>query len=373
MIPLSKPNFTKNDVAAIRNVLKSGWVAGQGPKSREFAEAFAKRIHSRYATPVGNCTEALHLALLALGIKPGDEVLVPDFTFPATSHSVLYVGATPRFVDVDLQTYNMDPDRIEERITEKTKAIMPVHAFGQAAQIDRIIKLAKKHNLRVIEDAACAAGARFDDKYVGTFGDVGCFSFHAKKNITTGEGGMVVTPKKSIHQTVQKCSAFGIPSAYDRNKSDKVVIPKIMMLGYNYKMSDYQAALGITQLQRLDSLIARRKELAQCYDEELATLNFIQTPLVARDAEHIYQGYVCVLDKDIPRNKVIEMMRKKGIQMQFGTWACSVQPVYRTKDRCPNSLALFRQTLQFPMFYDLTFAQIRFIAKTLKSVVARLG
>lgn len=366
-IPLTRPSFGQEEILEIERTLASGWVAGQGPKGKEFAAQFAKVIGAEHAHPVSSCTAALHLSLLALDIGEGDEVLVPDFTFPATAHATLYVGAKPRFIDVDLKTYNLDPERVKEQITERIKAIIPVHMFGQAAEMGEIMKIAKQHSLKVVEDCACAAGAHFQNQFVGTFGDIGCFSFHARKNITSGEGGMVVTQDRGIFETVQQLSFFGIQSAFDRQESQEAVIPEVSMVGYNYKMSDLQAALGLAQLKKLPAVIKRKQELAKYYDEQLEKLEFVQPPFVAKGCEHIYQSYVCVLDKKINRNRVMMQMKKQGIQTQFGTYACSVQPVYKTKNQCPNSVHLFKQSLALPMFYDLTFEEMDTVLKALRA------
>jgi len=191
-IPLLRPYFDSEELSEISKVLDSGWVS-QGPKVKEFEDKIAKYLGVKYAIAVTNCTSALHLALLSTGVKEGDEVFVADYTFPATGHAVLYCGAKPIFVDVDLKTYNFNPKSIKEKITDKTKAIIPVHTFGQPAEMDKIMEIAEDYNLKVIEDAACALGAKYKNKFAGTIGDIGCLSFHARKGITTGEGGMVVT------------------------------------------------------------------------------------------------------------------------------------------------------------------------------------
>jgi dTDP-4-amino-4,6-dideoxygalactose transaminase len=206
-IPLLRPYFNSEELEEIQKVLDSGWVS-QGPKVKEFEEKIAEYLGVKYAIAVTNCTSALHLALLSLGIKKDDEVLVADFTFPATGHSVLYCGANPIFVDVDLKTYNLNPELIEEKISDKTKAIIPVHTFGQPAEMDAIMEIAEDHNLKVIEDAACALGAKYKNKFAGTIGDIGCLSFHARKGITTGEGGMAVTNNKDLADKIRNLSLF---------------------------------------------------------------------------------------------------------------------------------------------------------------------
>jgi perosamine synthetase len=370
-IPLAKPYFDSEELDEIKTVLDSGWVS-QGPKVKEFEEKCANYLDVKYAIAVNNCTAALHLALLSIGIKKGDEVLVADFTFPATGHSVLYCGAKPVFIDVDPKTYNIDPEFIEEKITDKTKAIIPVHTFGQPAEMEKIIKITKNYNLKVIEDAACAFGAKYKDKHAGTVGDVGCFSFHARKGITTGEGGMVVTGDKTMAEKIRYLSVFGMTSAWDREKSDKFIIPEFTETGYNYKMSDITAAVGVAQLRKLDRIIERKRELAKYWDEKLEDMELIRHPHVSENVKHIYQSYVSIVDKRINRNKIIEKLMKKGIQTQIGTYASHIQPVYDFKGKCPNSLEIFNMSLALPMYYMMKEKDIDMIASSLKNAVEEL-
>ncbi len=370
-IPLFKPYFDNEEVEEIKKVLDSGWVS-QGPEVKEFEEKIANYLDVKYAIAVTNCTAALHLALLGIDIKNGDEVLVADFTFPATGHSVLYCGARPVFIDADIKTYNIDPELIEEKITDKTKAIIPVHTFGQPAEMDEIIKIAKNNNLKVIEDAACAFGAKYKDEYAGTIGDAGCFSFHARKGITTGEGGMVVTNNKDLAEKIRHLSVFGMTSAWDREKSDKFIIPVFTEAGYNFKMSDITAAIGVAQLRKLDKIIERKRELAKYWDEKIQEIGLIEPPYVGENVKHIYQSYVSILDMRINRNKVIEMLMKKGIQTQIGTYASHIQPVYDFKGKCPNSSEIFNRSLALPMYYKLEEKDIDMVAASLKKVMEEL-
>jgi len=261
-VPLLRPHFDCEELEEIRKVLESGWVS-QGPKVKEFEAKVAERLGARYAIAVTNCTCALHLSLLSIGIKEGDEVLVADYTFPATGHSILYCKARPVFVDVNPGTYNIDSEKMEEKISDKTRAVIPVHTFGQPADMDRIMEIAEKHGLKVVEDAACALGARFKNKYAGTMGDMGCMSFHARKGITTGEGGMIVTDNEDYAEKARYLSVFGMTAAWDREKSDRLVIPEFCDVGYNYKMSDITAAVGVAQMRKLDAIIARKEGTGQ--------------------------------------------------------------------------------------------------------------
>ncbi len=371
MIPLARPYFDEDEINEIKKVLDSGWVA-QGPKMKEFEENFAKYLNAKHAVAVSNCTVALHLALLVLGIKKGDEVLVADYTFPATGHSVLYCGAKPVFVDINPKTYNINPDLIEDKITSKTKAIIPVHTFGQPADMDPIMEIAEKHNLKVVEDAACAAGAKYKCKFAGTIRNIGCFSFHARKGITTGEGGMVVTDNKEIAEEIRTLSTFGMVSAWGREKSKEILIPEFVKLGYNYKMSDITAAVGVAQLRKLDKIIKRKRELAKYWDEKLQEIDFIEPPFVDKNVFHIYQSYVALVDKKINRNKLIKNLIDNNIQTQIGTYSSHIQPVYNSTDKCPNSLKVFNQSLSLPMYYTLKEKDIDIAVKYIKKALEKL-
>ena len=371
-IPLLRPYFDSEELEEIKKVLDSGWVT-QGPKVKEFEDKISEYLGVKNAIAVTNCTSALHLALLSIGVKEGDEVLVADYTFPATGHSVLYCGAKPVFVDVDLKTYNMNPDLIEEKINDKTKAIVPVHTFGQPAEMDEIMEIAEEYNLNVIEDAACALGAKYKYKYVGTIGNIGCLSFHARKGITTGEGGMVVTDDKNLAEKIRNLSVFGMTSAWDREKSAEFIIPEFTDVGYNYKMSDITAAVGVAQLRKLAKIIERKRELAKYWDEKLQEIENISPPHVSENVKHIYQSYVALVDKRINRNKLIETLMKKGIQTQIGTYASHIQPVYNSEDKCPNSLEVFNRSLALPMYYMLREEDIDVATVHLKRALEELA
>ena len=370
-IPLAKPYFDSEELDEIKEVLDSGWVS-QGPKVTEFEDKVVEYLGLKYVVAVTNCTAALHLSLLSIGIKEGDEVLVADYTFPATGHSVLYCRAKPVFCDIDPRTYNINPSLIEDKITDKTKAIIPVHTFGQPVEMNEIMKIAKDHNLKVIEDAACAFGAKYKHNYAGTIGDIGCFSFHARKGITTGEGGMVVTNNKSLADIIRNLSVFGATSAWDREKSNKFTVPEFTEVGYNYKMSDVTAAIGIAQLQKLDEIIERKRELANYWDEKLQEIEFIESPYVSENVKHIYQSYVVLVGRRINRNNIIETLLKNGIQTQIGTYASHVQPVYNSNDRCPISLDIFNRSLALPMYYQLKEEDIDLMVESIKRVMEEL-
>lgn len=370
-IPLAKPYFDSEELDEIKAVLDSGWVS-QGPKVKEFENNVVEYLGVKYAVAVTNCTAALHLSLLSMGIKEDDEVLVADYTFPATGHSVLYCRAKPVFCDIDPKTYNIDPSLIEDKITDRTKAIIPVYTFGQPVEIDEIMKIAKDYDLKVIEDAACAFGAKYNNDYAGTIGDIGCFSFHARKGITTGEGGMVVTNNKSIADIIRNLSVFGATSAWDREKSNKFTVPEFTEVGYNYKMSDVTAAIGVAQLQKIDKIIERKRELADYWDDKLQEMEFIESPYVNENVKHIYQSYVVLVDRRINRNNLIEKLLEKGIQTQIGTYASHVQPVYNSNDRCPIALDTFNRSLALPIYYQMKEEDIDSMVESIKEVMGEL-
>lgn len=364
MIFLNRPHFGEEEIEEIRKTLASGWVAGQGPKNSELAENLKLFTKTRYTIPVSSCTAGLHLSLLAVGVKPGDEVLVSDYTFPASAHAVMYCGAKPRFVDVRLETYNLDPEQIEEKITSKTSAIVVVHAFGQPADMDPIMKIAATYRLKVIEDAACALGAGYKNRPAGSMGDIAAISFHGRKNITCGEGGAVLTNNRKYADCVRSLSCFGIKPAYQRQR--KFAIPSFRSLGYNYKLSDINAAIVLAQLKRYPSLLRHRLELVKIYDTLLKECPYLAVPFRPKETFHVYQTYAVVLKPAINRNRLILSLRKEGIQTQIGTYSACIQPVYHSTDRCPHSLFLYKHSLALPLYHGLTEGDIKTVVNKLK-------
>ncbi len=363
MIPLAKPWFDKNEADIVSEVLQSGWVAGQGPMNLQLSNEVCEFVGSKYAIPVCNCTSGLHLALITLGIGKGDEVIVSDFSFPATAHAVIMCGATPRFVDVDLGTYNIKPDLIAQYINKKTRGIIVVHAFGHMAEIDRISRIAKENDLFVIEDAACAFGATYKNKKAGSYGDISAFSFHARKNITSGEGGIVVTDSEEWANKIDSLSCFGMESAFNRQK--EFTIPSFVFEGFNYKLSDIQAAIAVEQIRKYPIIVKRKRDLVVWYNSFFSDNDLIEIPIEAENCQHVYQSYVVLLHKKIDRNKIIIALRNDGIQTQIGTYSLHCQPVYKSNDKCSNSLHLMDQTLALPLFYELKDAQVTYIAERL--------
>jgi dTDP-4-amino-4,6-dideoxygalactose transaminase len=369
LISLTKPVLGKSELKAVERVFRSGWVAGQGPQNLKLSESIRKFTGSKYAISVNNCTAGLHLSLLALGIGQGDEVIVADYTFPATGHSVLYCGAKPIFVDVYIDTYNINPSLIEKKITKKTKAIIVVHALGQMADMTAVMKIAASYKLKVIEDAACAFGAKHNGKVAGSFGDLAVFSFHARKNITSGEGGIIITNNKKYAETVSSLSCFGMETAYKRQSS--LAIPIFNKLGYNYKLSDINATIIVEQLKKYPRILRKKRLLAEMYNRLLRSNKYLTTPKEESWNFHVYQTYVVVLDVRVDRNKLIKALKEEGIQAQMGTYASHIQPIYHSKDKCPNSLLLFRQSLALPLHYQLKKKEVYYIVDKLNQLILR--
>lgn len=328
-------------------------MAGQGPRGATLELRFAERCGVAGAVAVSNCTAALHLAFLALACRPGDEVLVADYTYPATGHAVVYCGASPRFVDVRPDTWTIDVDAAAAAIGPKTVGIVAVDVFGQCADYAELRELCDRHGLWLVEDAAAGSGATYHGGPAGSFGDVGCFSLHARKGITSGEGGVLVSDDPAVVAKARKLSCFGVESALARQQSDDLPVPVFDEFGYNYKLSDILAAVALVQLAREPELLAARRHVAQRYAEGLADLDDVILPFAASDREHAWQSYVLTLAPDLSRADVARSLRARGVQVNIGTFASHVQPAYGTTVACPTSADLFRRHLAIPMHANL--------------------
>lgn len=368
-IALGRPSYDEAEVDAVAEVLESGWVAGMGPKNRELEAAFAQYVGADHAVAVSNCTAGLHLALAALDIGEGDDVLVADYTFPATGHSVLYTGARPVFVDVRADSFTIDVAAAEAAITPATKAIIAVDSFGQCADYPELADLAARHDVAVIEDAACSAGARLNDAPAGTFGQVACFSLHGRKGISCGEGGVVTTNDPTIAERVRKRAAFGLESALSRAGRAELAVPVFDELGWNYKLSDIQAAVALVQLNKLDALVARRNEIADHYNGALAVLDGWTTPATLPGRLHSWQSYILAAPNRAERDRVALALRSKGIGCNFGTYASHVQPLYGSTTVCPVSADLFERHLAIPMHADLSDADVTRVCEAVATTV----
>ncbi len=320
MIPVNAPIITEDAKALVAKALEEGWISSAGPYINEFEAAFAKYLGVKHAITVSSGTAALHIALLAAGIGVGDEVIVPAFTMAASWMAVMYVGAKPIFVDVDPEIYTLNPQLIEATITEKTKAVMPVHIYGHPADIDPIMALAKKHHLLVIEDAAEAHGATYKGKLVGGIGDINAFSFYANKIITTGEGGMVTTNDDVLADRARRMKDL----AHSKNK--RFIHDE---LGYNYRMTSMQAALGIGQLKRIEEFLANKRHMAQLYEKGLANIPGLTLPVTRDWATHVYWMYAILVDQEkfgMNKNEFRARLLEKGVDTRDFFYAPGVQP-----------------------------------------------
>lgn len=375
IIPISLPSMGEEEWMALKSPIESGWIT-QGPKVREFEKMFAERHQVKHALAVSNCTTALHLALLACGVKPGDEVLVPAFTWVSTANAVMYCSATPVFVDIDPVTFNIDPEKIEQKITAKTKAIIPVHLFGLCADVDLIKQ--KFPFLKIIEDGACAAGSALRNRSAGSLGDVGCFSFHPRKSVTTGEGGMLTTNNDALAAEMDKYRNHGASiSEEQRHHGPKpYILPAFEMVGYNYRMTDIQGALGVVQLSKLDKFIDERQQWADFYEKELKDIPWLRTPAVPEGYKHGWQSYVTFIDESIApmkRNEIMELLQQKGISTRPGTHAVHMLGVYadmfdiKAMD-FPGAFAADQFSMSIPLHNRMVAEDYQYIVSSIKSI-----
>lgn len=372
LLPLTRPVFGEEEIAALRECLASGWVT-QGPMTQALEDLVGRRQQVRHAIACSNCTAGLHVALLALGLGPGDEVIVPSFTWVTSAHVAEYVGARAIFCDVDPGTFNIDVASMQAAVTPRTRAVMPVHLFGLAADLDAVGAVARRHGLLVIEDAACAIGARYHDRPVGSVGAIGCFSFHPRKIVTTGEGGMLTTQDDELAARMRRIRNHGASPArspvrpFDMGPFDE--------LGFNYRLSDIQAAVGIAQMRRLDSLIEERRACARRYEDMLERVPWVLPPNAPRGCFHTYQAYVVTLTDDAPvsRNDAMLELERRGIQTRPGTLAVHTTGYYQQKYKLrpedfPASWRAQERTITLPLFPGMTEAQQSRVVAALESL-----
>lgn len=373
IIVLGQPTVGEEELTAIAEVFKSGSLAGAGPACHKFEERFAAAAGTKYVLATSNCGAALHLALKVLGVAAGDEIIVGDYTFPATGHAVLYNGAKPVFADIRPDIWTVNPAAVEAAITPRTVGMIAVDVFGQPADYDELRAIARKQGLFVIEDAACAVGATYQGKVAGSLADIAAFSFHGRKAITAGEGGALSTDREDLIAHARKLHSYGIEPALSRMGSTTLLIPSFNELGHNYRMSDVQAAIMRVQLDRLPSLLAARRHIAGRYGELLKNLDGVALPVALADREHPWQAYVITVDGSISRDRVALKLRECGVQCNFGTYASHLQPLYGQTQPCPISADVFRRHLAIPMHANLTDEQIERVATTVRDVIAELS
>jgi dTDP-4-amino-4,6-dideoxygalactose transaminase len=358
MIPVMRPWLGPEEAAAAADAVNSGWIA-QGPKVREFEEAFAASIGVEHAVAVSSCTAALHLSLIAAGIGPGDEVVVPSLSFIATANSVRYVGAEPIFADVDLATQNLTPATIAERLTDATRAVILVDQAGVPADLDGVRALCDPRGIAVIEDAACAAGATYRGRPAGAGAMLAAYSFHPRKLLTTGEGGMIVTPDGAEAARLRRLREHGMSkSAADRHQSQQPVIEEYAEVGFNYRMTDIQAAIGLVQLGKLAPLIERRRALAARYRDLLGDIPGLIMIADPDFGSTNYQSFWVLLPADFPvsRNDLIARLADAGISARRGIMAAHTEPAYAqvATQPLPVTERLSSGSLILPLFHEMT-------------------
>ena len=384
-IPIVRTSLTEAEINSVLEPLRSGWLV-QGPKVREFEEKWSAFTGAEHSIAVTSCTTGLHLSLAALGIQPGDEVIVPAFTWISTANVVEHLGGTVVFCDIDLDTFNIDPAKIEAKITAKTKAILPVHLFGLAADMQAINNIAKLHDLWVVEDAACGFGSRYQGKHVGSLGDAGCFSFHPRKAITTGEGGMITTQSAELANKLRRLRDHGAAmSDLQRHLGAKpYLLADHPDAGYNQRMTDLQAALGSAQMDRAAAIITERQRLAARYDQASSDLDWLQTPTKRQGDTHGYQSYPCLFQPErakaaaqsantaeiksinAARNSWMEQLQQQGISTRPATHAVHMLAYYRQKyqmepESFPNAFVANDCSISLPLFHGMTDAEQDFV------------
>lgn len=375
-IPISLPATGEDEWQAAREPILSGWLT-QGPQVAAFEKAFAERHGVKHALAVTSATTGLHLALAAIRVGPGDEVIVPAFTWVATANVVLYCGATPVFVDVDPATNNLDPADLARRITPRTRAVIAVHLFGLCAEMDAL-RAVLPPGVAVIEDAACAAGAAYKGAPAGALGDAGVFSFHPRKSITTGEGGMLTTNDDAIADVANMLRNHGAAiSEEQRHRGPRpYLLPEFNLLGYNYRMTDLQAAVGNVQLAKLDRFIEERDRWAAFYARELAGIPWLRTPRVPADGRHAWQAYVTYVDPataPLPRNEIMERLQAAGISTRPGTHAVHMLGYYRERfglapDDYPGARDCDANTMAIPLHNRMSDEDYHYVVDALRAL-----
>ncbi|XRQ14246.1 DegT/DnrJ/EryC1/StrS family aminotransferase [Actinomadura welshii] len=368
-IPLVHASLGKRELEAVEEVFSSEWPAGQGPRGKALERTLAEHFQTAEAVALSSCAAALHLALLALGAGPGDEVIVADYTFPAPAHAVRYVGAAPVFADARADTGTIDPRAVADLVGPRTAGVIAVDTVGLPADYAELRTIADRHGLFLIEDAACAAGATYQGRPAGALAPVACLSFHGRKGITSGEGGALLAADPALAGNVRLRSSFGIGGIVEQSRVIGLPIPEFTEIGYNYKLSDIAAAILQVQLGRLGELLDRRSAAAARYAELLKDEEHLTLPHVPPDRTHAWQSYMVTLEPGVDRAGVAADLRAQGIGCGHGTWASHLQPVYGTQQACPVSADLFRRNLAIPMHAELTEDQVERVAAALRTAL----
>jgi perosamine synthetase len=376
-IPITRPHLTGEEGAAVASAVASGWVS-QGPRVREFEEAFAERVGAAAAVATTSCTTALALALHVSGVGPGDEVIVPSLSFIATANAVWHCGAQPVFADIDPRTYNLDAAAAERAITPRTKVIMPVHQVGLPADMDAFSELGERHDIAIVEDAACAIGALYKGRPIGSFDSLACFSLHPRKVITTGEGGMITVQDPAVADRLRRLRAHGMDTSdLARHTATDVVIEAYPERGFNFRMTDMQAALGLCQLRELDWILERRRQLAERYTEALETIPHLEAPYDPPYARRTWQSYCVRIRPGAPvgRTDVMRSLLRDGIATRRGVMAIHEEASYAGESMpgssaaLPHTEAATRETLMLPLFPDLSETELDYVVERLAAHV----
>ncbi|RAK12634.1 UDP-4-amino-4,6-dideoxy-N-acetyl-beta-L-altrosamine transaminase [Halanaerobium saccharolyticum] len=376
-IPYGSQWIDEQDIEVVTETLKSDYLT-TGPKIKEFEDKFADYVDAKYAVVIANGTAALHAATYAAGIKEGDEVITTPITFAATANSVLYQDAIPVFADIDPKTYNIDPESIKENITDKTKAIIPVHYTGQPCEMDKIKEIAAKNDLIIIEDGAHAVGATYKEQKIGSIGDMTTFSFHPVKNMTTGEGGMITTDSKELYDKLLKFRTHGITKNHSDyiNKSHGPWYHEQQELGYNYRITDIQAALGITQLGKLDIFLARRREIVNRYNNEFKDIEGLIIPEQLEKTNSAWHIYVLQLELEkltAYRKEIFKALRDKNLGVNVHYIPVYFHPYYQSlgyeKGICPKAEKLYERIITIPLYPKMADQQVDEVIKRIKSTI----
>lgn len=375
MMQLTAPYFDEEEIRLLRECLDSRWVT-QGPKTAEFERLFASRHGVKHALATTSCTAALHLSTMALELGEGDEVIVPAFTWVTSAHCAEYVGAKVAFADVEAATFNLDPQAFEAAITPATRAVVVVHLFGLAAKMDEIMAIARRRGIKVIEDAACAVGTTYRRRPVGGFGDIGCFSFHPRKVVTTGEGGMATTGDDRLAERVKSLRNHGATGPAPGQDTKPYYMSSFDLIGFNLRLSDIQAAVGIAQMAKLDGLLAERQMRASRYNELLRDLPELAIPRVPDGCGHTYQGYVVRLLEGgrTRRDALMDRLAAAGIQTRPGTHAVHRLGYYRNKygfasEDFPRAAECEDTSVTLPIFPGMTDAEQDHVAAAIETAL----
>ena len=375
MIPITRLNVGEEEALAAADVVRSGWLTN-GKKVQEFEKKVAEYVGAAQGVAVNSCTTGLHLALIAAGVKPGDEVICPSYSFIATANSILYAGATPKFVDIDPRTLNINPDLIEAAITPRTTAIMPVSQIGLAADLPRVHAIARKHGLRVVEDAAPSLGAKIGDERLGSISEFTCFSFDARKILTMGEGGVITTNDEAAATRLRQLRAHAASvSLADRHNATNVVIEQYPELGYNYKLTDIQAAVGLVQMGKIDTVLGERRRLAAAYAALLEGEDRIELPYEPAGYTHVYQCYSIRLRNGLDQLAVMREMAAQGVSTRR-IMTIHQEPFYRQLMPgvvLPETERAATECMVLPMFVGLTEAEQNQVATALSRALTAAG